>query len=394
MSGIDVKVSPCIKCQLLNKKGKEFSVEGAKKVLRESNVELLEGQKFKGRSYEYEVRCKKCGLIYKTTLVKDRVRNCPYCTESKNQGNQLLKLYKICEDNSIEPLFDEYNKMFEGRASKRRRFPVRCKRCGFVYDTTFTGHNIVLCPKCTERGFVSERELQIREYLHLLSEEFISSFRGTELTFTGRGNPFEIDIYLPKLTSGLEFNGFNYHSSAGRWAKSKDYHKLKTDICWENGISLYHFWENEPIDDIKKTVWCILNPEAYRLGTAALSTDGVEINDVNGNYLGSLKKENHKFEGFLTLVEKKAILSVFKKYLQGEVYYEDRDKCPDLSLSPFKDYELVEESVLEWHWLARVVTKEGIRYKSHLLTDDEWELLKGDDNIYSVFNSGIYKIKL
>jgi hypothetical protein len=57
--------------------------------------------------------------------------------------------------------------------------------------------------------------------------------------------PYEIDIYLPDLGIGFEFNGVWWHPDKFR---DKDYHRSKIDLAYQSGIKLYSIWEDE---------WCI-----------------------------------------------------------------------------------------------------------------------------------------
>lgn len=68
--------------------------------------------------------------------------------------------------------------------------------------------------------------------------------------------PQEIDIYLPDIKLGIEFNGLYWHSES---QKGKYYHKNKSQKCLENGISLIHIWEDDWVykNEIVKSI--ILN---------------------------------------------------------------------------------------------------------------------------------------
>lgn len=52
----------------------------------------------------------------------------------------------------------------------------------------------------------------------------------------------EIDVYLPELNIGFEFNGLYYHSDK---FKNKDYHYDKTLYFKDKGIRLIHIWEDD-----------------------------------------------------------------------------------------------------------------------------------------------------
>lgn len=54
--------------------------------------------------------------------------------------------------------------------------------------------------------------------------------------------PYEIDIYLPELKLGFEFNGVCGHSSK---FKNENYHQKKYELSILNGISLITIWEDD-----------------------------------------------------------------------------------------------------------------------------------------------------
>jgi hypothetical protein len=51
----------------------------------------------------------------------------------------------------------------------------------------------------------------------------------------------EIDVYLPELKLGFEFNGLYWHSELKKY---KNYHIDKTKYFEERGIRIFHIWED------------------------------------------------------------------------------------------------------------------------------------------------------
>ncbi|MAZ56766.1 hypothetical protein CL653_03170 [bacterium] len=73
--------------------------------------------------------------------------------------------------------------------------------------------------------------------------EFIKEiYDGNVVTKHKLANRFEIDVYIPDLNLGFEFNGCYWHSHK---LKNADYHQKKTTLCEESGIHLFHIYEYE-----------------------------------------------------------------------------------------------------------------------------------------------------
>ena len=94
--------------------------------------------------------------------------------------------------------------------------------------------NLPLCTVCYPIGDTkSIKEVELYKYIKsIYSGEIIQSYR----------DGLEIDIYLPELKLGFEFNGLYWHSE--EW-KEKNYHLDKTLYFKERGIRIIHIWEDD-----------------------------------------------------------------------------------------------------------------------------------------------------
>lgn len=70
-------------------------------------------------------------------------------------------------------------------------------------------------------------------------------------------SPKEIDIYLPDLKLGIEFNGSYWHSV--EMDTPKDYHLDKSLRCREKGIRLIHIYEFEDFEKQKQLLRDLIN---------------------------------------------------------------------------------------------------------------------------------------
>lgn len=78
--------------------------------------------------------------------------------------------------------------------------------------------------------------------------DFIKSVYDGEIISNFRSGRLEIDIYLPELNIGFEFNGIWWHSDR---YKDKWYHKKKTDYFKNIGIRIFHIWEDHWVNNLE-----------------------------------------------------------------------------------------------------------------------------------------------
>jgi hypothetical protein len=101
------------------------------------------------------------------------------------------------------------------------------------YHSRISSDNI-LCTICYPIGDTkSIMEIELYEYIKsVYLGNIIQSYR----------DKFEIDIYLPELNIGFEFNGVYWHSDK---FKEKDAHLNKTNYFKERNIRIIHIWEDD-----------------------------------------------------------------------------------------------------------------------------------------------------
>ena len=91
-----------------------------------------------------------------------------------------------------------------------------------------------LCTVCNPVGSTpSAKEIELRD--------FVSSIYQGEVV-QGHRDGYELDIYLPDLAVGIEYNGLYWHSER---FKGRGYHLAKTEHFRNRGIRVYHVWEDD-----------------------------------------------------------------------------------------------------------------------------------------------------
>ena len=95
-------------------------------------------------------------------------------------------------------------------------------------------NNLSLCTICNPiSDSQSIKEKDLFEFIEsIYDDKIIQSYR----------DGLEIDIYLPELKLGFEFNGLYWHSEK---FKEKNYHLDKTNYFKDKGIRIIHIWEDD-----------------------------------------------------------------------------------------------------------------------------------------------------
>ncbi len=139
------------------------------------------------------------------------------------------KNYKIANNESYIKYMGNSISLFKCDYDKDHEFEI-----SFDNYKSRLNNNIKLCTVCNPIGdSQSIKEKELYHYIKsIYSDEIIQSWR----------NGLEIDIYLPHLKIGFEFNGLYWHSSD---KKDKWYHINKTNSFKELGIRIIHIWEDD-----------------------------------------------------------------------------------------------------------------------------------------------------
>lgn len=170
----------------------------------------------------------------RSNLIKEKVKETnlkKYEKEYFTQSNDWRGLnYKIAQD----PLYLEYVidgvSKFKCDLEKEHHFEI-------TKDVYFSRKNsgVSLCSICNPVG--ENRSIKENNLF-----EFISKIYNGEIIRTYRDGRLEIDIFIPNLKIGFEFNGLYWHSDL---FKDKNFHKNKSDFFSGKGIRLIHIWEDD-----------------------------------------------------------------------------------------------------------------------------------------------------
>ena len=150
-----------------------------------------------------------------------------YGSSNHMQSDSVRKMFKICNNyNYIKYIGDNISEFYCEKGHNFEIFIVN-------YHARLNA-NIPLCTVCNPIGdSKSIKEKELLDYIKsIYIGEIISSYR----------DGLEIDIYLPELKIGFEFNGLYWHSEK---FKDKNYHLDKTNYFKEKEIRIIHIWEDD-----------------------------------------------------------------------------------------------------------------------------------------------------
>lgn len=191
------------------------------------NLEILDKCK--------KTNLKKYGFEYQISSpdVKRKIKE-------KTMSNLFRENFNISKDNNYLSYLGDSNYLFKCDIGFEHDFKINTNN---YYSRI--GYNIPLCTICYPIGdSVSIKEEELFKFIKLNhSGDVLQSYR----------DGLEIDIYLPELKLGFEFNGLYWHSNK---FKDKSYHVKKNNYFFEKGISLFHIWEDDWIykQDIVKSM--------------------------------------------------------------------------------------------------------------------------------------------
>jgi len=133
-------------------------------------------------------------------------------------------------------------------------------------------------------------EREIRDYIN----QYYETENNTRKYLDGK----EIDIYIPKLNLGIEFNGNYWHNE---YQKDKFYHQNKSLIAESNNIFIYQIFEYEWINNRERIINQLKNllkinqNKIYARKCSIKEVDNkeksnfLELNHVQGNDTSSIK---------------------------------------------------------------------------------------------------------
>ena len=126
-----------------------------------------------------------------------------------------------------------------------------CGRQKEILESNLKAHKSLTCGICSNRVSIPEKMIYfyLSQYFTDIQEQYRPEFLGGK----------ELDIYLPALHVGIEYDGY-------RWHKELTDDEIKNEICKNNGIFLIRIREPH-CPDISNAFYCIKTPRPTTNGT-------------------------------------------------------------------------------------------------------------------------------
>lgn len=221
--------------------------------------------------------CEK-GHAYEQLIIKrsNRGAACPYCSGHKvligfndlaTVNPHLAKEWHPTENGDLTP--------FDVTAGSGKRVWWLCP-LGHAYQATIHDRNSddTQCPICNARRQTSFPEQAILFYVKKLYPDAINRYK--EIF----ERSMELDIYIPSIRLGIEFDGANWHNSATQFKREKK----KYDICKLHQITLIRVKEDVEShrEDVADAVYYI--PKVRRYAELEETINGIlDAIDQNSN---------------------------------------------------------------------------------------------------------------
>lgn len=187
----------------------------------------------RNRGVEYPTQCKEVISKSRATMFENSgyYTNFEKITKENSQEQWKERFDKLRLEENIEFLYRDETNLFFKYLETGEEFKIN--------QHTFRGRyeigkvNLIEHPLNT---FISEKQLRLYEY--------IKEIYNGEVLLNDREvlEGLELDIYLPELKIGLEFNGIYWHSEK---FLNNMYHHYKYYQCEERDIRLINIWEDE-----------------------------------------------------------------------------------------------------------------------------------------------------
>ena len=183
-------------------------------------------------------------------LASDHINGhgCPLCGFESSKKNKLLTTNEfIAKAKLIHGNKYDYSKV--EYINSKEYVTIICPEHGEFKQTPDKHLQGQGCLKCSNHISKSENEIL------LFCQKVLNE---NKINHNDRNiiSPYEIDIYIPSIKIGIEYNGLRWHSEI--FGRDKKYHLNKLNLCKKQGVKLIQIFEDEYLNH-KDIVYSKLN---------------------------------------------------------------------------------------------------------------------------------------
>ena len=203
-------------------------------------------------------------LKYKTKNEFKKASPATYQASSRREDHDLIcshmpKRKDISNENN--PRFKWTDQMFQEEALKYKTRGEFQKNSSSAYTLSLRKGGTFLDEICPHMELASNSSPQEKELLERIKSVFPKTQKLRDLNVQIPGKPhihgFEIDVYVPELRRGIEFDGKYHHSFDGlkrgrpKWPDEDilNYHQTKDSWFASKGITILHIEWDDWIED-------------------------------------------------------------------------------------------------------------------------------------------------
>ena len=175
----------------------------------------------------------KSGLAIKASRAL-RTESEKIAREKSYRESRMPDTFHLVEDK--EWLFDQYVTKELSVNSIAGKFNIS----GEAVKNAIIRHEIPYTPEREYSLYVSSEEQEFYEFIKNIRQDAIQTFR----------NGYELDVYIPELKLGFEYNGCYFHSEG---FKGKEYHQSKVNHFNKHGIKVIQIWSDSWLNNKTRT---------------------------------------------------------------------------------------------------------------------------------------------
>lgn len=249
---------------------------------------LKEALKVHGDRYDYsktiyldartkiEIICKQHGSFWQTPPHHSRGTGCPKCA-----GNYFMSTSDFI-NKSTEIHGDKFNYDKTEYKKIQDKVLICCKSHGDFYQIAENHLNGSGCLKCWQESSWSKSEKEIADWIYGLG--FLIKRNDRSIL----GGNLEIDIYIPEIKIGVEYNGSYWHSDKAMASGNETKMERKIARAAAAGIRLITVWDfdwlkRRPIVERHLLHALGINP-APRIGARECAAEEIGGSDANAFY--------------------------------------------------------------------------------------------------------------